>query len=144
VHLDNLVRAFHVNAFGPLLIAKHFAPLLMHRARTVFANVSARVGSIGDNRLGGWYAYRGSKAAQNMFTRNLAIELGRRNPELVVMALHPGTVATDLSLPFRRGVPSDKLFDVGRAARQLLDVMDRVPRDQSGGFFAYDGSPIPW
>ncbi|MEM9865784.1 MAG: SDR family oxidoreductase, partial [Myxococcota bacterium] len=106
-HVDpaSLQRVFAVNAYGPLLMAKHFASKLPRRERAVFASLSARVGSIGDNRLGGWYAYRASKAAQNMFTKNLAIELGRRHKGLAVIALHPGTVRTDLSAPFRSNVP---------------------------------------
>ena len=141
---DMLRRSFEVNAFGPLLVVKHFASFLCHDERAVVANLSARVGSIGDNRLGGWYGYRASKAAQNMFTRTVAIELGRRAKNVVVLALHPGTVDTDLSRPFQRGVPEDRLFEPERAARQLLAVIDdREPAD-SGGFFAWDGEPVDW
>lgn len=139
-----LQRVFAVNALGPLLVAKHLAPYLRHDGRAVLANLSARVGSIEDNRLGGWYAYRGSKAAQNMFTKNLSIELPRRHPQLVVIALHPGTVATDLSAPFQRGVPEGKLFSVQRAAEQLLRIVDGVTPKDNGRFFAWDGQPIPW
>ena len=141
---DFLRRVFEVNAFGPLLVAKHFHPLLRHDRRAVLANVSARVGSIGDNRTGGWYAYRGSKAAQNMFTRTIAIELRRRAPNAIVVAIHPGTVDTDLSRPFQRSVPPAKLFDGERAARQLLGVLDALTAEQSGSFVAWDGSTIPW
>jgi NAD(P)-dependent dehydrogenase (short-subunit alcohol dehydrogenase family) len=139
-----LRAVFEVNAFGPLLVAKHFFALLRHEERAVLANLSARVGSLGDNHLGGWYAYRASKAAQNMFTRNLAIELGRRAPNVICLALHPGTVDTDLSRPFQRNVPPESLFEPGRAAAQLLGVMDARGREDSGGFFAWDGQPIPW
>ncbi|MEM9189656.1 MAG: SDR family oxidoreductase [Myxococcota bacterium] len=142
--LPNLQRVFEVNAFGPLLVAKHFAPFFAHRERSVLANLSARVGSIGDNRLGGWYAYRASKAAQNMFTKNLAIELGRRSKTLAVIALHPGTVDTNLSAPFSSRVPEEKLFRVERAATQLLDVIDKITPEDTGQFFAWDGSSIPW
>ena len=141
---DHMRRVFEVNAFGPLLVAKHFHPLLAHDRRAVLANVSARVGSIGDNRAGGWYAYRGSKAAQNMFTRTIAIELRRRAPNAIVVAIHPGTVDTDLSRPFQRSVPPARLFDGERAARQLLAVLDALTADQSGSFVAWDGSTIPW
>lgn len=139
-----LARVFAVNAYGPLLVAKHFHRLLTrHKGRAVLANLSARVGSIEDNRLGGWYAYRGSKAAQNLFTRNLAIELGRASKELIVMALHPGTVETDLSAPFRRNAPV--VFPAAQAVRQLLDVIEGATREtHHGGFFAWDGQPIPW
>lgn len=141
---ERLRAAFEVNAFGPLLVAKHFLALLRHEERAVLANVSARVGSIGDNRLGGWYAYRASKAAQNAFTRNLAIELGRRAPNVICLALHPGTVDTDLSRPFQRNVPVERLFDAKRAASQLLRVIDSCTRDDSGRFLAWDGQSIPW
>ncbi|MGF1466841.1 MAG: SDR family oxidoreductase [Sandaracinaceae bacterium] len=140
----NLERVFAINAFGPLLVAKHFEPLLTHGGRAVLANLSARVGSIGDNRLGGWYAYRASKAAQNMFTRNLAIELGRRNERLIVLALHPGTVDTGLSAPFQRSVPDERLFSTERAARQLLRIVREATVEDTGAFFAWDGSTIPW
>ena len=139
-----LLEAFRVNALGALLVAQAFAPLFDREARTVLANLSARVGSIGDNRLGGWYAYRASKAAQNMFTRNLAIELSRRHRGLICVALHPGTVDTGLSRPFQARVPPERLFTPARAARQLLGVIDALGPDDNGGFFAWDGSPVPW
>ena len=139
-----LQRSFEVNAWGPLLVAKHFARLLPRRERAVFASLSARVGSIGDNRVGGWYAYRASKAAQNMFTKGLAIELPRRHRGTLVVALHPGTVDTDLSAPFQSRVPDEQLSDAGRAARRLLAVIDGLGKDDNGGFFAWDGQPIPW
>ena len=144
VQVEHLQRAFAVNAIGPLLVAKHFQQLLPRRQRAVFASLSARVGSIGDNRLGGWYAYRASKAAQNMITRNLSIELRRRSRGIVCVALHPGTVDTALSRPFQRNVPSEKLFSPERAASQLLAVVDRLGPDDNGGFFAWDGQPVPW
>lgn len=141
---DWLSTVFRVNAFGPLLVAKHFRALLQHEHRAVLANVSARVGSISDNRLGGWYAYRGSKAAQNMFTKGLSIELTRRSPRVVLVALHPGTVATDLSAPFARGSRADDMFSVERGARQLLDIVDGLGPDDNGKFFAWDGESIEW
>lgn len=144
VSAETLQRSFAVNAWGPLLVAKHFARFLPRRERAVFASLSARVGSIGDNGLGGWYAYRASKAAQNMFTRNLSIELPRRHRGTLAVALHPGTVDTDLSAPFQSRVPERQLFDAPRAARQLLAVIDGLGKDDNGGFFAWDGQPIPW
>lgn len=141
---DAMRRVFEVNAFGPALVAKHFFGLLTHDRPAVLANVSARVGSIGDNHLGGWYSYRASKAAQNQLTRTLAIEASRRSRNLTVVAIHPGTVDTDLSAPFQRNVPEGKLFSPRRAARQLLDVLDGLGPDDNGGFFAWDGQPIPW
>lgn len=140
----HLRRAFDVNAVGPLLVAKHFLPFLRHDERSVLANVSARVGSVGDNRAGGWYGYRTSKAAQNMFTRNLSIELARRAPNAIVVALHPGTVDTELSRPFQRSVAQERLFAPERAARQLLEVLEGLRRGDSGSFLAWDGSPVPW
>lgn len=144
VDAEAVLRSFQINALGPLLLAKHFAPLLAHGGHAVLANLSARVGSIGDNRLGGWYAYRGAKAAQNQFTRTLSIELARRAPQLVVVALHPGTVDTGLSRPFQAGVAADKLFTPARAAAQLLSVIERLQPADSGRFYAWDGAEIPW
>lgn len=139
-----LEKAFAVNAVGPLLVAKHALPLLRHDERAVLANLSARVGSIGDNRLGGWYGYRASKAAQNMFTKNLSIELGRRARRVIVVALHPGTVNTELSRPFQRNVPPEKLFSPTDSAARLLDVIDSLDETDSGRYLDYAGEPIAW
>jgi NAD(P)-dependent dehydrogenase (short-subunit alcohol dehydrogenase family) len=139
-----LAASFAVNAAGPLLVAKHLERLLPRGERAVFASISARVGSIGDNRLGGWYAYRGAKAAQNMFTRTLAIEWARSRRKLVCVALHPGTTDTDLSRPFQANVPPERLFTTERTVRQLLAVIDRLAPTDTGRFFAWDGSEIPW
>jgi NAD(P)-dependent dehydrogenase (short-subunit alcohol dehydrogenase family) len=144
VRADTLATSFAVNAFGPLLVAKHFERLLAHRDRVVFASISARVGSIGDNRLGGWYAYRGAKAAQNMFTRTLSVEWARSRRNVVCVALHPGTTDTDLSRPFQANVPPEKLFAVERTVRQLLGVIDGLTATDTGRFLAWDGSEIPW
>jgi NAD(P)-dependent dehydrogenase (short-subunit alcohol dehydrogenase family) len=141
---DALARAFAVNATGPLLVARHFEPLLAHRERAVFASLSARVGSIGDNRLGGWYAYRASKAAQNQCTRTLAIEWARSRRNVICVALHPGTTDTDLSRPFQGNVAPGKLFDVDYAVTQLLQVIDRLQPEDTGQFLAWDGERIPW
>jgi NAD(P)-dependent dehydrogenase (short-subunit alcohol dehydrogenase family) len=138
----DLARLFAVNATGPMLMARYFHASLARRGRSVFASISARVGSIGDNRLGGWYGYRASKAAQNMFTRTLAIELARRNPECICAGLHPGTVDTALSAPFRRGVDPEKLFTPARAAGHLMSVMAGLEAGDSGGCFAWDGRRI--
>jgi NAD(P)-dependent dehydrogenase (short-subunit alcohol dehydrogenase family) len=144
VDAQGLHTLFAVNAFGPLLVVKHFLPLLRHEERAVLANLSARVGSIADNRLGGWYGYRAAKTAQNMFTHTLSIELARRAPNVICLALHPGTVDTDLSRPFQGSVPADRLFDPPRAARQLLQVIDACGLRDSGRFLAWDGTVIPW
>ena len=144
IRVEALHYSFAVNAVGPLLMAKHSLPLFRHQQRAVLANISARVGSISDNRLGGWYAYRGSKAAQNMFTRTIAIEYGRRAPNTICVALHPGTTDTDLSQPFQSHVPDAKLFSPEFTAQRLLSVIDGLNPADSGGFFAWDGTPIPW
>ncbi len=139
---DKLARAFALNATGPALIMKHLLPRLPRRGKTVFATISARVGSIGDNHLGGWYGYRASKAALNQLVRSAAIELRRRRPEAVCVALHPGTVDTGLSSPF-----SKDGLDVQRpeqAAQRLLAVIDGLDAGQTGGFFDHRGKAIPW
>lgn len=140
---EHLLRDYRINAVGPALVAKHLLPRMPRDRPGVFAALSARVGSIGDNRLGGWHAYRASKAALNMMLRNLAIEAARTHPALVVCGLHPGTVATDLSAPFQSGVAPDKLFTPERSARALTGVMDRLAPTDSGGVFAWDGARIP-
>ncbi len=144
VRPDALQLSFAVNASGPLLVAKHFEGLLAHAERAVFASISARVGSIGDNRLGGWYAYRASKAAQNMFTKTLAIEWARSRRNVICVGLHPGTTDTDLSRPFQSNVPPAKLFPVERTVRQLLDVIDGLEPRDSGRFLGWDGEEISW
>ena len=144
VEADSLVKAFRINALGPLLVAKAFEPVLKRSRQARFASLSARVGSIGDNRLGGWVAYRASKAALNQMTRTLSIQWRRLTHPVLCVALHPGTVATDLSAPFTRSYDPAKVFTPERAARQLLDVLDGLGPDDTGGFFAWDGSPIPW
>lgn len=142
--LEGLDTLFRVNAAGPLLVARYFLPLLRHGESAVFGALSARVGSIADNGKGGWYAYRGAKAALNQYIRTLAIELERRAPAVTCAALHPGTTDTDLSAPFQSWVPADQLFPPERTVRQLLDVVASLRREDSGGFFAWDGQPIPW
>ena len=139
---DWLAENYRVNAIGPALVAKHFLPLMPKDGITKFAAISARVGSISDNRLGGWYGYRASKAALNMMIRNLSIEWSRKNKRSIIVALHPGTVDTPLSKPFQANVPSGKLFDTERAALQLLDVLDDLKPVDSGEIFAWDGEEI--
>ena len=137
-------KVLAVNTIGPALVAKHFLPLLARDRKAAFAVLSARVGSIADNQLGGWYAYRASKAAVNMLVKTFSIELGRRNPHAVCVGLHPGTVATALSAPFQGGAPATKLFPPARAAAQLLAAIDARTAADSGGLFAWDGSRIPF
>jgi len=140
---EHLLRDYRVNTVGPALIARHFVPLMPRDRRAVFAALSARVGSIGDNRLGGWHSYRASKAALNMILTNLAIELGRSHPQAIVAGLHPGTVDTGLSAPFQRGVKPEKLFTPADSATRLLKVLDGLTPADSGGVFAWDGTRIP-
>ena len=137
-----LARSFAVNTIGPAMVAKHVIPRLPRDGKSLFAVLSARVGSIGDNRLGGWHGYRASKAALNQMIRTLAIETARSRPEAVLAALHPGTVATALSAPFRGNVEPERLFTPDEAAGYLLDVVDALTPVDSGGFFAWDGSSI--
>lgn len=139
-----LASVFALNAFAPILLIQALAPVLPRHAPFVFASLSARVGSIGDNQLGGWYAYRASKAAQNQLLRTLAVEWRRTHPLAACLLLHPGTVDTPLSQPFQGHVPADKLFTPERAARQLLQVVRTLTPAQSGSFLAWDGSGIPW
>ncbi len=139
----HLLRDYHVNAVGPALAAKHFLPLAPRDRPAVFAALGARVGSIGDNRLGGWHSYRASKAALAMLLRTLSIETGRTHPHLLVAGLHPGTVDTALSAPFQRGVRPEALFDAADAAKRLLEVLDRLGPSDSGGVFDWAGRRIP-
>jgi NAD(P)-dependent dehydrogenase (short-subunit alcohol dehydrogenase family) len=138
----SLTRAFALNATGPALLMKHVLPRLPRRGRAVFATLSARVGSIGDNRLGGWYGYRASKAALNQLVRTAAIELARTHPEALCVALHPGTVVTPLSAPFVRGGRNAVLPH--EAARHLLSVIDGLGATDNGSFFDWRGAPVPW
>ncbi len=138
----NLARAFALNAIGPALIMKHFLPAMPRLGKAVFATLSARVGSIGDNRLGGWYAYRASKAALNQLVRTASIELARRSPEALCVALHPGTVATALSAPF--AATGLETHTPMATARHLLAVVDRLPADANGGFFDWRGQAVAW
>ena len=137
-----MARAFAINAIGPALLMKHFLPLLPLEGRSVFATLSAKVGSIGDNHLGGWYSYRASKAALNQLVRTAAIELRRRQPQALCVALHPGTVATGLSAPFAKTGLQVQAPD--HAAARLLGVIDGFQAADSGGFFNHDGSVLPW
>jgi len=139
-----LLKSYAVNAVGPVLVAKHFTPLFPRTGKATFAALSARVGSLGDNRLGGWHGYRASKAALNMLLRNVAIEMARSRPQAVCLALHPGTVDTGLSAPFQGGVPGERLFTPAFSAARLLAVIDRRGPEDSGGVFDWADKPVPW
>jgi NAD(P)-dependent dehydrogenase (short-subunit alcohol dehydrogenase family) len=138
----SLAQAFAINTIGPAMIAKGILPLLPRNQRSLFAVLSARVGSISDNRLGGWHSYRASKAALNMLIRTFAIEIARTHPQAVCVALHPGTVDTDLSKPFQQSVATERLFSPAHAASQLLAVLENLTPTQSGRLFAWDGAEI--
>ena len=139
-----MAELYRANTIGPAMIAKHFLPLLPRGRRAVFAVLSARVGSIGDNRLGGWHSYRAAKAALNMLVANFAIECRRSHPQAVIAALHPGTVDTALSAPFQRGLPEGQVQSPTAIAAVLLDTLANLEPDQSGGLYAWDGTRLPW
>ncbi len=139
-----LARVHAINTIGPALVAKHFLPITPKTGRNVFAALSARVGSISDNKMGGWHGYRASKAALNMLVRTIAIEEKRRNDRAIVVALHPGTVDTALSKPFQGNVQAGRLFDTERAALQLLDVIEDLKAPDSGKLFDFEGKEVPF
>ncbi|MGJ8529635.1 SDR family NAD(P)-dependent oxidoreductase [Maritalea sp.] len=140
VNLTNMANHFAVNAIGPALLLKHFSPLLSSGKRTIFATLGARVGSIGDNQLGGWMSYRASKAALNQIVKTASIELSRTRPKTVCVSVHPGTVETSLSQNYQT---RHKKLTPEEAARQILRVLDNLQPHHSGHQLAYDGSIIP-
>ena len=144
INAQNLIYSFQVNSIGAVLWAKHLMPLFKKTSKSIFASISAKVGSIGDNRLGGWYGYRASKSALNMFLKTTAIEYSRRCPKTIVVALHPGTTDTRLSQPFQKNVPPDKLFAVEHTVNLLSQVISNLEPKDSGEFFSWDGSKLPW
>ena len=138
-----MARVLAVNTIAPALLAKYFLPLLAREEKTVMAHLSARVGSISDNRMGGWTSYRAAKAAQNMVVKNAAIETARRDKDKIIIGLHPGTVDSALSAPFQGNVAADKLFTPAQSADYLLQVIDRLTPHDSGKVFAWDGQELP-
>lgn len=139
---EHFQKNFLINTIGPALVAKHFIPQLVIDRPSIFAALSARVGSISDNRLGGWYAYRASKAALNMFIKTASIETARRNSRACIVGIHPGTVNTSLSEPFQKNVPEEKLFSADDAAEKIVKVLLNLDERSSGKVFAWDGSEI--
>ena len=133
-----------INTLPTLLLAKHLQDKFKHRRPALFAAVSAKVGSIEDNRLGGWYSYRASKAALNMGIKTLSIEWRRTLPNVVVAALHPGTTDTALSKPFQKNVPEGQLFTPEQSVRYMLDVLSKLEPDDTGKFWAFDGELLTW
>jgi NAD(P)-dependent dehydrogenase (short-subunit alcohol dehydrogenase family) len=135
-------RLFEVNTVVPALIAKHFLPRMNTESHSFFGILSARAGSISDNQMGGWYAYRAAKAALNMVIKNAAIEIGRRNKQAIIVGMYPGMVDSDLSKPFQRGVPKEKIFTPTFAVQQLIKVMTSLSPEDSGHFFDWDGQEV--
>lgn len=140
IDADIMAQVMAINAIGPALILRDLPRLLPRDRRCVVGVLTARVGSIGDNRMGGWYAYRAAKAAANQITHTAAIEIARKRPDAIVVALHPGTVAT----AFTQDYPGHDKVTPDEAARNLLSVMDALTADQTGGFFDWAGKPVPW
>lgn len=145
-NLENFNKVFQINTASTALIAKHFISLLKKSESTpsVFACLSARVGSIGDNHLGGWYSYRASKAALNQIVKTLSIEVARRNKNTAIIALHPGTTDTNLSKPFQQNVKPEKLFTAHYSVSKMFQIIDNLFLEDNGKFFAWDGSTIEW
>jgi NAD(P)-dependent dehydrogenase (short-subunit alcohol dehydrogenase family) len=141
---DHLQTYFAVNSIGPVLLAQALLPHFRHPDPSVFAFLSAKVGSIGDNQLGGWYGYRASKAALNMFIKTAALEYRRSAPQATLVLLHPGTTDTGLSRPFQKNVPPEKLFSAERTVSQLITVLKSLGPEDSGSFFSWDGARLPW
>ena len=140
--LENMKTVFEINTFGPALIARYFLPKLIDSDASLFAAISARVGSISDNGLGGWYSYRASKTALNMILKTASIEVARKNKNTVVVGLHPGTVDTDLSKPFKANVPEGKLFDAEYSVQKMMSVIEGLTPSDTGKVFAWDGEEI--
>ena len=142
ISADKLKKVLMVNTVGPTLIGKYFIPFLNKDNKNVFAFLSARVGSISENKLGGWYSYRASKTALNQIVKNFSIEIKRSNPNSIFTVLQPGTVKSNLSKPFEKNVQPDQLFSPDYSAQRMLDVIDRLTPDDSGKFYAWNGDEI--
>ncbi len=140
---ENMADIFAINTIGPALVAKHVLPLLDRKQPSTFAALSARVGSISDNKIGGWHSYRASKAALNMLIRNYAIEMQRTHKQASIIGLHPGTVDSALSEPFQGNLPTGQLTKPEDAADNLLAVLDKVGPSDSGKVFDWTGEIIP-
>ena len=144
INKENLIESFSINAFAPILLAKTIEEFINKELEFNFASISARVGSITDNKTGGWYAYRAAKSAQNQLFKSLSIEWARKYPKAIITLLHPGTVNTNLSKPFHKFVPKDKLFSPQKASNYMIDIIRHQKPTDSGKFIAWDGKEIPW
>ena len=142
IDIDKLKKVILVNTIGPTLIGKYFIPYLRKDEKSVFAFLSARVGSISENKLGGWYSYRASKTALNQIIKNFSIEIKRTNKNAIFVGLQPGTVKSFLSKPFERNVKEDNLLTPEYSAEKLLQVINDLSPDDSGKFFAWNGEEI--
>jgi len=140
IDADSMARVMAVNAIGPALVLRHLPQLLPTKDRSVVGVLTARVGSIGDNRLGGWYSYRAAKAAANQIVHTASIEIARKRKNAVVVALHPGTVQT----PFTEDYPAHRKVPAEEAASNIVSVLDQLTPEDSGGFFDWKGKPVPW
>ena len=144
INRENLIESFSINAFAPILLAKTIEEFINKELEFNFASISARVGSITDNKTGGWYAYRAAKSAQNQLFKSLSIEWARKYPKAIITLLHPGTVNTNLSKPFHKFVPQDKLFSPQKTSNYMIDILRHQKPTDSGKFIAWDGKEIPW
>ena len=144
INKENLIESFSINAFAPILLAKTIEEFINKELEFNFASISARVGSITDNKTGGWYSYRAAKSAQNQLFKSLSIEWARKYPKAIITLLHPGTVNTNLSKPFHKFVPKDKLFSPQKTSSYLIDILRHQKPIDSGKFIAWDGKEIPW
>ena len=144
INKENLIESFSINAFAPILLAKTIEEFINKELEFNFASISARVGSITDNKTGGWYAYRAAKSAQNQLFKSLSIEWARKYPKAIITLLHPGTVNTNLSKPFHKFVPKDKLFSPQKTSNYMIDILSHQKPTDSGKFIAWDGKEIPW
>ena len=144
INKENLIESFSINAFAPILLAKTIEEFINKELEFNFASISARVGSITDNKTGGWYAYRAAKSAQNQLFKSLSIEWARKYPKAIITLLHPGTVNTNLSKPFHKFVPKDKLFSPQKTSNHIIDILQNQKPTDSGKFIAWDGKEIPW
>jgi len=144
INADYFFEVFKINTLGPILTAKHFTSIFEKQNKTIMCILSARVGSIEDNNLGGWYSYRSSKSAVNMMAKSLSIEMKRKNGDSITALIHPGTVDTALSKPFQSSVAKNKLFTTDKAAESILSVIGGWNNESNGGFFAWNGQKIPF
>ncbi len=144
INRSNIIKNFSINAIAPILLAKSVEKFIRPELPFSFSSLSARVSSISDNRLGGWYSYRASKSAQNQFLKTLSIEWRRKFPLSVVTLLHPGTCDTKLSKPFQSNVPKNKLFTTAQSSKYLVDIISEQKPSDSGNFIAWDKSVVPW